>query len=571
MRRLLPLLLVLACAHAPRSADQQQWVELQSSHFILRTDVTEAEARQNIADMEQTRLALRGAGWHSNHEDKGRTIVVQFGSREELHEFASKSLDGFAATDVFGEQIIVIHGGKDVLEQDLFKHELTHVINNGFLVTNPRWVNEGIACYLETLEIKRGTLEAVMGKPSSERLGFLQEHPAGGWFTVMSRGSDVLTEDGERGYAFETSAWALVHYFVDYKPESFEKYLNQLARGVEPWKAFGIAFPGLTQEQLAADMREYLKSGKVRIDKLSVDPWKGAVAVRALPRADVHALRADLFRLSVGFPSPRKDLQKAEVETALRVDPGNPYALMMSEDADPAPATAVHPDDWRSWMLASERHHFDLGDIRRAARLAPDVAGVIERLALAEIGERDLTQALTHATRAVDLAPGRPDGLDVLAQAYAASGRCDDATSAEQRAMDAVSDSAGAGSARYFRSRMDALAEMCARRSAHGVPQTARAAAEAAESPRAAGTIREVKLRSCAKPVPRVWFKGKLQVEFTVGEDGKTRDIAVSGNAARTVVAVVRKYVESCRYDPQTIDGKPFTAHRTIVFSPSTK
>ncbi|HEY2031987.1 MAG TPA: DUF1570 domain-containing protein [Myxococcales bacterium] len=563
MRRLALCLLALSCAHAPPpNVDQQQWFELQTEHFTLRTNVAEADARQNIADMEQARLALRGAGWHSNHEDKGRTIVVQFASSDELHEVASKSLEGFAAFDVFGEPIIVIHAGKDVLEQDLFKHELTHVINNGFLVSKPRWVNEGIACYLETLEMKRGHLDATMGKPSSERLGYLQQHPGGGWFTVMSQGSDILTEDAERGYAFETSAWILVHYFVDYKPESFEKYLNQLARGVEPWKAFGVAFPGLTQEELAQNMRAYLKSGNVRIDKLKVEPWKGSIAVRALPRADVHALRANLFRLSVGFPGPRKDLERAELASALSIDPANPYALMMSADADPSAATKAHPDDWRSWFVAADRRQYDLADISRAAKLAPDVPGVVERLALAEAGAGDLKQALTHATLAVDLAPGRPDGLDVLAQVYAASGRCDDATSAEQRAMDAVSDNAGAGAARYFRSRMDVLASNCSAQRAPAVLETVS---------RTVATVREVKLRACSKPVPRVWFKGKLQAVFTIGKDGKAHDVAISGNAAKPVVAVVRKYVESCSYEPQSIDGKPVTAHRTLIFSPSSK
>lgn len=279
----------------------------------------------------------------------------------------------------------------------------------------------------------------------------------------------------------------------------------------------------------------------------------------------MHALRADLFRISAGYPSPRKDLEKAEVASALRADPGNPYALMMSEDVDPLPSTIAHPDDWRSWFLASERHHFDLDEISRAAKLAPDIASMIERLALAEIGKGDPKQALTHATLAVDLAPGRPEGLDVLAQAYAASGRCSEATSTEQRAMDAVPDTGGAGAARYFRTRMDALASYCEARSAHAVAEVTQSQV------RPAGAVRDVKLRSCAKPVPRIWFKGKLQVEFTIGADGKTRDIAVTGKAAKNVVAVLRKYVESCSYEPQTVDGKPLTAHRTMIFSPSTK
>src|SRR5476649_2622741 len=101
MRRLALLSLLVACAHAQRANEPQSWLELQSEHFVVRTDLPPEEAKKSVADMELARTALLGAGWHSNREPKTRTIVVQLASRAELLEFARKGFDGFAADDIF--------------------------------------------------------------------------------------------------------------------------------------------------------------------------------------------------------------------------------------------------------------------------------------------------------------------------------------------------------------------------------------------------------------------------------------------------------------------------------------
>src|ERR1700759_4706070 len=132
MRRLVTIcLLAVACAHAPRSGEAQNWLNVRSEHFIVRTDLPEDEARKAAVDMELARTALLGAGWHSNREPKGRIAVVLLASEPELHEFAHKSLGGFASFDVYGEPLLAISAKEDILEQELFKHELTHIINNG--------------------------------------------------------------------------------------------------------------------------------------------------------------------------------------------------------------------------------------------------------------------------------------------------------------------------------------------------------------------------------------------------------------------------------------------------------
>jgi tetratricopeptide (TPR) repeat protein len=555
MRRLGLFLLLAACAHAPRSNDPQNWLELRSEHFLVRTDLPEEDARKAVTDMELVRTALLGAGWHSNREPKARTPVVLLSTEAELHEFAQKSIVGFASQSIYGEPFLTISMAQDVLEQELFKHELTHVINNGFLVSKPRWVNEGIACYLEMLEIKRGGSAAVMGKPSLERLAYLNRRPVQNWFAQINTGDQIQQTTGEQGYAFETASWALVHYFVDVKPAAFDKYLNSLAHGEESWRAFSDAFPGLREPELAEAMRAYLKSGRLRIDTLPIKPWSGEIAVARMPPAEVFALRGDLLRLSPGFAS-RKELMQIEVQKSLAIDPGNPYALMLQEGSNAAAATAAHPDDWRSWFLAAERNENrkERAAIDQAARLAPDNPSVLEHLTFADLYSGAYDRALANATRAVELAPGRTDALDALAQAYAANSRCDDAAVAEQRAIDAIPDAAANGVPASLLRRQRELRDSCA--SAQAQPQIQSVQRVSAE----------VKLKSCKKPMPRVTSKLDLQIDFTLAEDGSTKGVKVSGVATEAMRAAMQKYVESCSYEPVVVDGKPQAVQTTTRF-----
>ena len=543
------LLLAVACAHAPRSNDPQAWIEVRSEHFLVRTDLAEDDARKAATDMELVRTALLGAGWHSNREPKERTAVVLVATQAELHEFASKTLLGFATSNVYGEPFLAISADQDVLEQELFKHELTHIINEGFLVSKPRWVNEGIACYLEMLEIKRGGSAAVMGKPSLQRLEFLQRRPVHSWSWVFSTGDDVLQATGDQGYAFETAAWALVHYFVDNKPEQFDAYLTGLAHGVESSRAFNQAFPNLREEQLSEAMASYLKTGKLRIDTLPIKAWSGNIAVARMAPAEVFALRADLLRFSPG--SSRNELSQAEVQKALAIDPGNPYALILQQGSSAAAATAAHPDDWRSWFLAASRDEKDRAAIDKAASLAPDNASVLSRLTFAELNAGAKERALAHAAHAVEISPGRSEALDALAHAYAANARCDDAAVAEQRAIDAIPDAAVNGAPQALLQRQRELRDHCG---AARQPQIAQRATA------------EVKLKSCKKPLPRVTAKLDLMINFTLAEDGSAKGVKVTGQATEAMRSAMQKYVESCSYEPVVVDGKPQAVQTTTRF-----
>ena len=146
-----------------------------------------------------------------------------------------------------------------------------------YLLTNPRWVEEGIACLLETLEIKRSRGVAVRGSSTWQRRQWLRygQPVWTDWFMhVMGMGASV---NDDNGYQFETQAWGLVHWLVDTQPAKFDKFMAGLARGEGMWKAFSAAFPTLTKAEVASAMKHYFLYPNSMIQmRFPLKPWAEA-------------------------------------------------------------------------------------------------------------------------------------------------------------------------------------------------------------------------------------------------------------------------------------------------------
>jgi len=166
---------------------------------------------------------------------------------------------------------------------------------------------------------------------------------------------------------------------------------------------------------------------------------------------------------------------------------------------------------------------------------------VIALLALAENNAGRKKEGLEHAIRAAELAPGRSDVLDILAQLQAFSGKCDDALIVEQRAIDALPDSAPASIVATLNQRFSRIPDLCAPSLEQRI-------------------IVKPVLRGCgrapvAKPKDRV--KGAIEAEFNIHEDGTVADVSITGSAAAPFLLAVKRYFQSCVYEPPVVDGKP--------------
>jgi tetratricopeptide (TPR) repeat protein len=545
MRRLAALIvLAAACAHGPRPIAPEQWHELRTEHFTLRTDLRLEDARRTAVDLEEVRQGLLAAGWHAAAVSPGRTQVIELASDREMQDYAIKGLEGFVTDDAFNEPIMVINGSQDPHDQVFLKHELAHVISNEFLVRNPRWVAEGIACYLETLRFDRGSRRLEVGNLDPNRVLFLKERPPHSYWSVMQTGREAEQMSAEDGYAFETGAWILVHWLVDTRPGAFDSMLARLARGEDRYYAFSAAFPDLTEAAIKRGIDAYFKAGEISVRYAPSPRWTGEVAERALPAGEVYAVLADLQRLSPGYPKTpeRAGRLQSLLAMALKEDPGNPLALQLSGGGDASLATRLHPEDWRAWVLVADRNLEDRAAVEKAAQLAPDNPGVLMRLAWARQRQGDRRGALERATRAVELAPGRPDVLDTLAHMEAADGRCAEAAVREQHAIDVLPDGASAAQLRKRAAELDARCteqKAVVERSVMGSPV----------------------LRSCKTKEPRLGrrdkVRGAIAADFVIGEDGTVSAVKVTGDAGPGALAAVRKYVEGCTYEPLQLDGKP--------------
>lgn len=534
-RGLVLFLALAACAHGQRSKDPNAWRELTSAHFTLRTDLAEPEARASIGQLEVVRAALLAGSWYGATEPQGRTLVIQVEDESELEEFARLGIAGFAATDAFGERVLVMSAEHGAFEQTVTKHELAHALADHILLRQPRWLSEGLATYLETVRVQDD--KAVFGEPGVERLNYLRRFPVSDYDAVLRMGSQMLSLSGEDGYAFENAAWVLVHWLANERRPQLDAYLTRLARAEDPEKAFAAVFPGLTEAEIGRSIRAYVLEGvytKISVPLPRIDK---AAVVRSLAPAEVHATRADLIAIGLAKGDHAK-LARAEAEEALRIDPGNPLALKVARRGDANAATRGHPDDWRSWVLLAEQEKAKdpREALEKASALAPLNAQVLAKLAW-QVSRTDPKRALELAGRAAHLQPGRSSLLDTYAAILSLTGHCAEAGAIERRAIEVLPDHAPPKAAKQFAARLAGFESAC-----HAV------------------LVVEPQRKSCDGDAPRFEMRGSeggsVAVDYLVGVDGHVTGLsAPEGSAA--MVAAVRTWLFSCTYEPGTRDGAP--------------
>lgn len=549
MRLVAPLtlcILATACNRELRSNNHDAWFELQSEHFTLRTDLEEPEARRAIADLELLRNALLAAGWHSKSMSGARIVVVEMMNERELQEFVSDKIEGVTTTDRFGDRLIVAGDGAGLLDSEVMKHELAHALLYGFLRTNPRWVQEGIAGYLEAVTVDRDKGKAVRGKMSGHRLNALRGYRYE-WldWSASVMGLNAEVNDGN-GYAYETLACSLVHWLAVSHPEGFRAFLSRLSSGEGMWTAFAAAFPDLDEEAIHGAMTKYLVGREFHKDTVDVPPWSGTVAVRKLPPAEVHALRAQLYEST--YRESRVDHAadfRRELAAAKALDPANPLALSLSKDPDARLATEKHPDDYRSWLLWFETHQDDHQAIRKAVALAPDNAYALALLAETEQDEGKPKEAIEHAERATRNRPGFLS-LVVLSAIYDKNGRCSDALAAQQQALDGMGARAEKKWPEGFGAQLASLRARCGKDGA-----TPAFTVEA-----------EPVLRGCSRK-PQPGATAGVSAQFTIRENGTVTGVVLRG-ASEPLSTELRGVLESCSFDPVLVGGQPRQAKLNI-------
>ena len=143
------------------------WQHLQSPHFSLSTDLTAAEARVAIHELEALRAAILTVAWPElNPEQSVRLEVVAL---RDLAEFASLFGATVRGLMVPGDwPLIALSGtprewkyGTDRAghgRPSILAHELVHHISWLFRLRQPPWLSEGLASFFETVKLSEDCL-----------------------------------------------------------------------------------------------------------------------------------------------------------------------------------------------------------------------------------------------------------------------------------------------------------------------------------------------------------------------------------------------------------------------------
>jgi tetratricopeptide (TPR) repeat protein len=454
------------------------WHELATAHFVLRTDLDVEDARALLVRLERHRAAIVSALFAEARPPPGRAEVVAFRSWEEYRELAPPGVDAYYLRSAGGPPRIVLSAEMARYQRTLLSHELAHHYLAGAFARQPRWLAEGLACYVESLALEPGAGALIVGRPPPDRLARARRTPVP--VAELLVWSGLPAPNMTAHYA---SSWLLVHYLVHRHGEAFARYQERLARGEDPARAWVAELPEFDPgkpgalEGLDRTLARYARGAVETSSRAAPEPSAGIALEQRMPTAEVHALRLALWPHG---PDRGAGALRDEIAEALRESPNHPVALEMRsrvEGDDPLPlarrAVSAHPDDPRGWTFlagslegaaaAAERE----AAYRRAADLAPENPAALHNLAADLLEGGRSGEALPLARRAAQLAPWSPPLLRTYAAVLSDLGRCAEAIPVQERAIDVVPEGTGPEVFAALRGDLEKYLAQCGRTAAH--------------------------------------------------------------------------------------------------------
>jgi hypothetical protein len=140
------------------------WREAISTHFRLRSDLDEDDARETIRRLEEIRASMLEMVWPGVPDPPIRTEVVVLRSSTELMVFVRDPHEPPLIAGLRAERsplpASLLFAGTDLRTMSTLVHELAHDLSEWFLPIQPLWYSEGVATFLETLRYDRPNIRA---------------------------------------------------------------------------------------------------------------------------------------------------------------------------------------------------------------------------------------------------------------------------------------------------------------------------------------------------------------------------------------------------------------------------
>lgn len=425
-------------------AQRPAWHHVKSAHFSVRTSLDPVAAQRTTLNLERFLAALLPI-WGPNFKLEG-TVEVILVRDSELAEFVQGNVRGFLATGNDDARFMVIAlepaevtGSPRGLPT--LTHELAHYLLDRIYPRAPRWFSEGFATYLEAVELRPGDREGVVGMLKMGHLNYVKAHGVLDMEAMWRWDDEFSLHDPVKLRHQYASAWMWVHYLLARHAAALGRFQLALSQLEDPRQAWAAAFgAGLTLEE---GLKAHASARRYDASSYAVGAVPMYMEVKALPHAEVHAIRARLWGKAPNDMSEEERLKRIRLELnqAMREDATHVEVARLQSDVlynaqerlERARALVqARPEASGAWTLLGRALRGTGAPLAqqekaflRAWELMPDSTTTLYDMASYYL-ERDLPdKALEPALRAVQLAPDSAAMRSVLAATLLARGQCD--------------------------------------------------------------------------------------------------------------------------------------------------
>ena len=440
----------------------------------------EPDARQAVEALEKNRAALLAAGW-SDMGDRvsSRVSVVILKEHTDFTRYFGPNVSGIFVSVPRPSTIYLWgpaqHWGRAGEAVSTLRHELTHRISSSIYARQPRWFSEGLAKFLEALEISEDWSLVRRGYFNT---GALQSHRVGRHVHVKDalewKSYDGLDQSTRWGLYGES--WLLVHWLYNVHPDEFTQLQLLFVKGVDPTLAWSQVMGKYALDQIDEDLERYAKFGSFQVTEVPFTTKPFEVKVKPMTEADADGLDARLILAGNLGPGAAGEA-RAAIERALAIEPGNTLALGAAHRAGRRFSNEdwlkrlraqvdARPDDGPAWIALSTALDEQLPfapetevAFRRAIVTSPGEAAAYNNLAWFLFERRRPQEALPYSLKATIADPSSSAALDTHAAVLFELGRCADAVVVQRKAVDRLGEEAGGES--ELKERLEIYERQC--------------------------------------------------------------------------------------------------------------
>ncbi len=304
MKIITKLLFAIAFLSYAEAKANDEWYELVSDHFILRTDTNLEKARKTIEDLEKYRFTIGAITGLDLSEDYSpplviyafnttkrfrRTFSIRGGTLGFYNAFEDGAISMLSLED--GDQIWQLNGLRIIFHE--YSH---HILHQYSPLQYPRWYDEGFGEYLGMTEFDGDT--AIIGKPAVHRFPSLKRPSAWHKLKVLMRSKGEYLA-GTQQYS---QGWLITHFFQGSEKytKQLNMYLNLLNQpGIDNDKAFKKAF-GKSYSKMDKEIKRYWYNRELPTYSINLEGILPEISIetRKLDPAEVAIMHHEARHLS---------------------------------------------------------------------------------------------------------------------------------------------------------------------------------------------------------------------------------------------------------------------------------